>query len=165
MDITRVFIVLEGVEGKIKKLTIKTPDALHHPQCHLPHSLSISLSLPISDYPPFLSVSSLLLSYLLHEYLGFTPSFSHAVLRGVPSGMSIFFPFDVSTVMRRDDDPPRATSAGMAPDDERRTTTENARAVDPRMRRAVNSRRAEDINENLGIFELILLRYASALVG
>ena len=91
----------------------------------------------------------------MHEYLGFTPSFSHAVLRGVPSGMSTFFPFDVRTVMRsgQDDDdlPPRP------PDVDVRTTMENARAVDPRRRAAVSSRRAVDINENLDIFAFLLI--------
>jgi hypothetical protein len=55
-------------------------------------------------------------------------------------------------VRRHDDDDLLATTGGTS-DDERRLYTENASAVRPSRRRAVNSERAAvDINENLGIF-------------
>jgi hypothetical protein len=41
----------------------------------------------------------LLHTYRLHEYFGLTPSFAHASLSGVPSGISIFLLPDVSTVI------------------------------------------------------------------
>ncbi len=81
----------------------------------------------------------------MHEYFGFTPSFSHAVFRGVPSGMSIFFPFDVNTVMRRGEELLDKLLRAWSFDGWRKA------CADPRS--AVNKR--ADINENLDILVVL----------
>jgi hypothetical protein len=86
----------------------------------------------------------------LQEYFGFTPSFSHAVFKGVPSGMSIFFPFDVNTVMRRGE----RELIDEELDELLLCASLRKACVDPKS--AVNNRSADIINENLDILFFVL---------
>ena len=79
----------------------------------------------------------------MQEYFGLTPSFSHAVFNGVPSGMSIFFPFDVNTVMRRGGERGELLDELLLCG----ASLRRKACVDPKS--AVNSNRSADINGNL----------------